>query len=86
MQIFGIDEAEYEMLRHNENISCKVSTPDNIYSLRIHCPVDDFNTGLVKHRYDAYEQFCDEVELLGYMREHGFKVLTVNLVYSLRWL
>lgn len=75
LQLFGIDAAECTILRHNENISCKVCAPDKTYSLRIHCPVDDFNTTLVNFEYDAYEQFQDEAELLCYMREHGFPEL-----------
>jgi len=75
LHLFGIENAEYTMLRHNENISCKVSVSDKTYSLRIHCPVEDFNTNLVNFGYDAYERFQDEVELLCYMREHGFPEL-----------
>src|SRR5690554_6037132 len=75
LQRFGIETAEYNLLRHNENITCKVCTADKTYSLRIHCPVDDFNTRLVTGSYDAYDQFQDEVELLWYMREHGFPEL-----------
>ena len=60
------------MLRHNENITCRVCTSAKDYSLRIHCPVEDFNTSLVTYGYDAYELFQSEVDLLRYMRDHGF--------------
>jgi Ser/Thr protein kinase RdoA (MazF antagonist) len=63
------------MLRHNENITCKVCPSDKTYSLRIHCPVEDFNIGLVTCGYDAYDRFRDEVQLLCYMRGHGFPEL-----------
>lgn len=75
LHLFGIKARKYTMLRHNENISCKVCTSDKTYSLRIHCPVKNFNTNLVNWGYDAYEQFRDEAELLCYMREHGFPEL-----------
>lgn len=75
LQLFSIEGAEYTMLRHNENISCKVCVSDKNYSFRIHCPVEEFNTNLVNCGYDAYKQFQDEVELICYMREHGFPEL-----------
>lgn len=75
LKLFGIEAYKYEMIRHNENISCRVSTIDRNYALRIHSPVENFNTGIVNYGYDAYEQFCDEADLLCYMRKHGFPQL-----------
>jgi len=43
LRLFGIENAECTMLRHNENITCKIWTSDKTYFLRIHNPVEDFN-------------------------------------------
>lgn len=69
---FGIGLSSCELIRHNENITCKVEANNEIYSLRIHCPVEGFDTSLICANYNSYEFFLGEVALLKYMRENGF--------------
>lgn len=69
---FGICAAEYSLIRHNENITCRVTDSHGSYSLRIHCPVEGFNTSLVCGGHSSHEYMQGEVDLLIYMRMHGF--------------
>ena len=75
LQKFGLFEAEYELVRHNENITCKVTNGDKSYSLRIHSPVEGFNTDLLCRNYSSREYMQGEVDLLIYMRGNGFPEL-----------
>ena len=75
LQKFGLSAAEYELVRHNENITCKVTNGDKAYSLRIHSPVEGYNTDLLCRNYSSREYMQGEVDLLIYMRDHGFPEL-----------
>lgn len=72
---FGIKAKEYQLIRHNENITCRVEDAENVYSLRIHCPVEGFNTVFLFEKYSSSQYIQGEVDLLLYMREHGFTSL-----------
>lgn len=70
LRCFGIEQADVRFLRRNENITCRVDTREGSYCLRIHSPVPGFSTGLL-----GETTFQSEVELLQYLREHGFAQL-----------
>lgn len=73
---FGISARGVELLRHNENITCKLTGDDSsVYALRIQQPVEGFDKSLVHCGYNSYELFGGEVELLQYMRKNGFESL-----------
>ena len=48
---------------------------DKACSLRIHSPVEGYNTGLLCRKYSSHEYMQGEVDLLIYMRVHGFPEL-----------
>lgn len=71
---FGISNAAYEILRHNENITCKVTDHDTRYVLRIHCPTEGFQVSLIAGM-DDMALFQSEIDLLRHMRRNGFPEL-----------
>ena len=80
IQKFGFSQAEYKLVRHNENITCKVMDGRNAYSLRIHHPVEGFNADLLYREYSSRDYIQGEADLLVHMRKHGFPELQEPLV------
>ena len=73
LRSYAMEKASYELIRHNENITCKVDHDGNLYVLRIHCPVEGFVPSIVTEGIDASRLFQSEVDLLRYMAENGFE-------------
>ena len=69
---YGMAEAKTELIRHNENLTCKVEHQGSAYVLRIHCPVEGFSTALVAAEKDDRTLFQGETELLRHMAQNGF--------------
>ena len=69
---YGMAEAKTELIRHNENLTCKVEHQGSAYVLRIHCPVEGFSTALVAADKDDRTLFQGETELLRHMAQNGF--------------
>ena len=72
---YGMESSEYEVIRHNENITCKVVNEGKTYVLRIHQPIEGFCVSLIKDGKRDEKLIRTEVELLWYMTEHGFSGL-----------
>lgn len=45
---YGLEGAEVQFIRHNENITCWVTAGDDRYALRIHAPVEGFSLALLE--------------------------------------
>ena len=73
LALYGIEASAYELIRHNENITCKVDYEGKRYVLRIHYPVNGFEPSIVTESMDPAELFYSETELLRYMSENGFE-------------
>ena len=69
---FGMAGARYELIRRNENITCRVSNGGNQYVLRIHSPVEGFRTSLAAGGKSDAALFRSETDLLRYMAGNGF--------------
>lgn len=46
LQFYPFQNAEFSFIRHNENITCKVTADGNSYVLRIHDPMEGFSLKL----------------------------------------
>ncbi|MBD5534457.1 MAG: phosphotransferase [Lachnospiraceae bacterium] len=46
LQFYHFEKTEFSFIRHNENITCKVTADGNDYVLRIHFPMDGFSLKL----------------------------------------
>lgn len=73
LSVYGMTEATHEIIRHNENITCKVMYKNTNYLLRIHKPVEGFSISLVTNGKSEIELFKSEVALLQYLKTNGFK-------------
>ncbi len=69
---FGLCDAEHELIRHNENITCKLTDGARAYALRIRKPQAGFSTRLITGMYSDAALVQGEVELLLHMRRNGF--------------
>ena len=72
---YGMETCEYEVIRHNENITCKVVNDGKAYVFRIHQPIEGFCVSLIKDGKSDEKLIRAEVELLQYMTGHGFPEL-----------
>ena len=73
LALYGMEASAYELIRHNENVTCKVDHEGKRYVLRIHHPVHGFEPSIVTEGMDPAELFYSEVELLRYMAGNGFE-------------
>ena len=71
-----------ELIRHNENITYKVTDDNGQYVLRIHKPVDGFNLDLLRMGNDPVKQIKDEMQLLKQLNMHS-KLGTQNVVENI---
>ena len=72
LKSFGMEDAQYDMIRHNENMTCKVMHEGQFYSLRIHQPIAGFSTRLITGYRNDTELMRSEVDLLLHMIRNGF--------------
>ncbi len=83
LQAYGMADAKYELIRHNENITCRVDNHGALYALRIHSPVEGFRTFLAAGGRSGRELFQSETDLLIHMEQNGLDGLqkpVLNLV------
>lgn len=69
---WNIPDAEAEIIRHNENITCKVLHGDEKCALRIHQPKKGFQTSLITDRQNDTALFQSEAQLLLHLSRNGF--------------
>lgn len=63
LQYYPFEELQISFIRHNENITCKVTADRNDYVLRIHAPVEGFSLKLFEHG-TAKDLISGEIALL----------------------
>ena len=73
LTLYGMDNASYELIRQNENITCKVKHEGKAYVIRIHDPVQGFVPSIVTEGMSDSELFRSEAELLQYLASNGFE-------------
>lgn len=72
---FDMPDARYELIRQNENITCRVDYDGAVYAMRIHSSAEGFNTSLAAGSQSDFELFETETALLLYMSKNGFEDL-----------
>ena len=75
LQAYGMEDAGYELIRQNENITCRVDRNGTLYALRIHSPAEGFRTSIAAGGESDAELFRSEAELLLYMGRNGLEGL-----------
>lgn len=69
---YGWTDAHWRLIRHNENITCRVEAKGRAYALRIHRPVAGFSFALLEDGQTPAERMESETELLRYLTSRGF--------------
>lgn len=65
---YDLEDPEIEFIRHNENITCKLTCKSLKYILRIHKPMDGFSTRIFGE-IDQERLLRGEMELLDFLSE-----------------
>ncbi len=68
LQFYPFKNTEFSFIRHNENITCKVTADGNNYVLRIHAPMEGFSLKLFEQGL-AEPLIHSEIELLLHLSE-----------------
>lgn len=80
LDAYAMREAKFELIRHNENITCQVEYNGCKYVLRIHKPIDGFTTSLVTNNKNEDLLIQNEVKLLLHMKNNGFDSLQSPII------
>jgi len=62
---------DVELIRHNENMTYKISDTEKSYVLRIHNPSEGINLDLLRMGKNKIDLIADEIKLLQYLTELG---------------
>lgn len=71
LKFYPFDNPKVELLRHNENMTYKITDGGKPYVLRIHKPSDGFELDLLRLGKDKVALILDEMELLKHLAEQG---------------
>ena len=71
LKAYGMENAEYEIIRHNENITCKVAFDGKAYVLRVHKPIEGFSTKLITVEKSDAALMRSEAKLLQHMQQNS---------------
>lgn len=66
---YALGSANIHFIRHNENLSCRVSTNEGDYALRIRRPVEGFEISIFESLYTNEQLMRGETELLLHLSE-----------------
>lgn len=71
LDFYNFDISNVELIRHNENMTYKVTDSEKSYVLRIHKPSEGFNVDLLHTDRDKTDLIIGEVELLQQLFARG---------------
>lgn len=66
---YNLDNTHVNFIRHNENITCRVCSGNDVYVLRIQCPADGFSLKIFGNQANWFQLMYGEMELLVHL-EH----------------
>lgn len=64
---YSFNSADAQLLRHNENMTYKISRDQKTYLMRIHKPIQGFNLDLIRMGGNHHKQIEDEIKILEYL-------------------
>jgi len=71
LNFYNINNPTATFIRHNENMTYKITDTTNSYVLRIHKPVEGFNIDYMRMGVCPSRQVASEMELLQYLYNKG---------------
>lgn len=66
LEQYDFKNPKLEFIRHNENITYRLSSEANTYVIRIHKPVEGFSLGIYQRDSNALEYLESEMQLVDY--------------------
>jgi len=70
LELFGLADAEAELIRHNENMTYQVIHPTGKYLLRIHKPLDGYNLELLRGDIPRRDLVIAEMRILSFLQSN----------------
>ena len=71
LAMYCFDNPAVELIRHNENMTYKITDSAGAYVLRIHRPSDGFNLELLQTGIDKSNLILDEIKILQHLEGNG---------------
>lgn len=71
LEYYGFINPNAELIRHNENMTYKITDNEKCYVLRIHKPIEGFNLDFLRMGNNSSDLIKGEIELLLYFAEKG---------------
>lgn len=75
---YGLSDANWTLIRHNENITCRVQGKTQDYVLRIRKPTEGFHLDIFGEALTPYEMMQSEMALLVHLKQRGLPVQGVE--------
>ena len=75
LEHYNIKNPEPSFIRHNENLTYKLTDGADAYLLRIHKPVKGFSLGIYQRNSDPVKSLQSEMLLIDYARNHMKKAM-----------
>lgn len=66
---YNFSDCKFELIRHNENMTYKITNDNKNYILRIHKPVKGFNLDFLRNGKGQNELIESEIKILEYLSE-----------------
>lgn len=70
LEKYDLKNPKAQLIRHNENMTFKVTDEDREYVLRIHKPVDGFTLNILQDGVSPIKYLCGEMEILQFLNEN----------------
>lgn len=70
IKLYDFKSPQFDFIRHNENITYKVTDDNTSYELRIHKPIEGFSLGIYQKDIDTTRCLESEMLLIDYACQH----------------
>jgi len=72
LQLYNFNNPNAALIRHNENMTYKITDGTKSYVMRIHKPVEGFNLDLLRLNIDKTDLIIDEMKILQFLDSRGY--------------
>lgn len=81
LQLYNFNNPNAELIRHNENMTYKITDGMKSYVMRIHKSIEGFNLDLLRLNIDKTDLIANEMEILQFLDSQG-NLLTQKVKHS----
>ena len=68
LSLYNLERPQAELIRHNENMTYKITCVDNQYALRVHKPVEGFAPDLHNMNHSRNELIQSELDVISALK------------------